>query len=466
VTDGARAGLAGAARHAGAGLAYPITRHRGGDDIVARNGQFAATRNKFLRDTAALAARLPERRYVINLCADRYRFMVGFAAALCRGQISLLPSSDAPGVLAAVAADYPDVFGLSDTPAAVSFPVLAYPENLPAASAPPGVPAIPGNQPALILFTSGSTGRPAPVPKTWGVLVRSALAAGERLGLEAAGAGRAGVGRATLIGTVPHQHSYGLESTIMLGLQHGLAVHSGRLLYPADIRAVLEAAPRPRVLVTTPVHLKALLAEPADMPGADLILSATAPLQAALALRAEECFGGSLIEIYGCTEAGQVATRRSARDSLWHCLDGVSLSLRGGRTWASGAAVEGVALLQDVIEPAGQGRFHLVGRAADLVNIAGKRASLAHLNHQLLSIDGVRDGVFVMPEPDGGHVTRLAAVAVAPGLLSADILAALRRLIDPAFLPRPLVMVADLPRNAVGKLPREALLALLRGGGG
>jgi len=472
VTDGARAGLAGAARHAGAGVAYPITRHRGGDDIVARNGQFAATRDKFLRDTAALAARLPERRYVINLCADRYRFMVGFAAALCRGQISLLPSSDAPGVLAAVAADYPDVYGLTDAPAAVSFPVLAYPENLPTAGAPPGVPAIPGNQPALILFTSGSTGRPAPVPKTWGVLVRSALAAGERLGLAEpagggrAGAGRATAGRATLIGTVPHQHSYGLESTIMLGLQHGLAVHSGGLLYPADIRAVLAAAPRPRVLVTTPVHLKALLAEPADMPGADLILSATAPLPEALAQQAEACFGGELIEIYGCTEAGQVATRRSARDSLWHCLDGVSLSLRGGGTWASGAAVEGVALLQDVIEPAGQGRFHLVGRAADLVNVAGKRASLAHLNHQLLSIDGVRDGAFVMPEPDGGHVTRLAAVAVAPGLLPADILAALRRLIDPAFLPRPLVMVADLPRNAVGKLPRAALLALLRGGGG
>ncbi len=44
-------------------------------------------------------------------------------------------------------------------------------------------------------------------------------------------------------------------------------------------------------------------------------------------------------------------------------------------------------------------------------------------------------------------------------------MAALRRLIDPAFLPRPLVMVADLPRNAVGKLPRAAVLALLRGGG-
>ena len=54
----------------------------------------------------------------------------------------------------------------------------------------------------LVLFTSGSTGKPKPVPKCWGPLARSALAAGARLGGdELAGA--------TIIGTVPHQHSYG-----------------------------------------------------------------------------------------------------------------------------------------------------------------------------------------------------------------------------------------------------------------
>ena len=33
----------------------------------------------------------------------------------------------------------------------------------------------------------------------------------------------------------------------------------------------------------------------------------------------------------------------------------------------------------------------------------------------------------------------------------------LRRRIDPAFLPRPLIMVERLPRNATGKLPQQAL---------
>jgi acyl-coenzyme A synthetase/AMP-(fatty) acid ligase len=448
-------------------IEYPITRHAGGAEIVARTGTRAITRNEFLRDTAALSARLPDQKYIINLCTDRYHFMVGFAAALCRRKITLLPPSDSPGVLAAVAADYPDLFALTDTktPAVsrhasecwhprLSFNISDFRHETNGAST--EIPTIPSTRPALILFTSGSTGRPAPVPKSWGVLVHSARAAGARLGLAPG---------TTLIGTVPHQHSYGLESTILLALQHGLSVAEGGLLYPADIRATIAKTPRPRVLVTTPVHLQALLAEPEDMPPADLILSATAPLTAELARKAEASFGTKLIEIYGCTEAGQVATRRTARETAWHCFDGVTLTARDGGTWASGAAVEGTALLQDLIEPAGDQKFHLLGRAADLVDVAGKRASLAHLNFQLLSIPGVHDGVFIMPEQDGRRVARLAALAVAPGVRPAEILAALRQKIDPAFLPRPLVLVETLPRNALGKLPRAALLNLLRASG-
>jgi acyl-coenzyme A synthetase/AMP-(fatty) acid ligase len=72
----------------------------------------------------------------------------------------------------------------------------------------------------------------------------------------------------------------------------------------------------------------------------------------------------------------------------------------------------------------------------------------------------VQDGVFAMGESDGRRVARLMAVAVAPALSADDILRALRERIDPAFLPRPLVLVDELPRNALGKLPREALLRL------
>ena len=103
--------------------------------------------------------------------------------------------------------------------------------------------------------------------------------------------------------------------------------------------------------------------------------------------------------------------------------------------------------MADVIEVRDRARFLLLGRTADLVNIAGKRTSLAHLNYQLNSIEGVLDGVFVAPEEKGEAVVRLMAFVVAPGHTSESLMEALRQRIDPDVLPR----------NATGKVPRQSL---------
>jgi acyl-coenzyme A synthetase/AMP-(fatty) acid ligase len=268
-----------------------------------------------------------------------------------------------------------------------------------------------------------------------------------------------------VVGTVPPQHVYGLESTVLMAMQGGCALHAGRPFYPADIRAALEALPRPRGLVTTPVHLRVLLAEPEPLPPADFLLCATAPLSPQLAAAAEARFAAPLYEIYGCTEAGQIASRRTVETDEWRTLRGLTLRADDSGTWVKGGHVEQEVLLGDVIELRGRERFLLHGRNADLVNVAGKRASLAHLNYHLNSVEGVRDGVFVMPEEEDGGAPRLMAFVVAPGVERATILAALRRRIDPAFMPRPLCLVDALPRNATGKLPRQALDELARKAG-
>jgi len=429
------------------------------DETVATRGAACVPAVRFRRDVAALAALLPPRAALVNLCQDRYRFMVGFAAALMRGQVTLMPSANTPGVLRELAGDYPDLYALTDTalpPLSFDLPHLPFPEMLAEAEA--AHLLIPGVQQAVVLFTSGSTGRPKPVAKTWATLVASARAAGARLNA-------ADFRRGCIIGTVPHQHSYGLESVILLAWQYGLAISAACPLFPADVRAALETSRQPRLLVTTPVHLRALVNDPGGMPPVSLILSATAPLAPDLAERAEACFQAPLIEIYGCTEAGQIATRRSTRESDWHCFDNVMLHEDGSGWWASGPAVEGVAPVQDVIEPLGAARFRLGSRAADLVNIAGKRSSISYLTHQLLSIPGVEDGTFLMDDGAGEGeprqaVPRLKALVVAPGLSTEQIMQALRKTLDPAFLPRPLVRVANLPRSHLGKLLRADMLRL------
>ena len=77
-----------------------------------------------------------------------------------------------------------------------------------------------------------------------------------------------------------------------------------------------------------------------------------------------------------------------------HLLDGVELSQSGDQTTASGGHVEGRVGLSDLIEPIDVRHFLLHGRHADLINIAGKRTSLAYLNHQISAIPGVRDAAF------------------------------------------------------------------------
>jgi acyl-coenzyme A synthetase/AMP-(fatty) acid ligase len=427
----------------------PLTRGYAPGSTFAWSEGRRITVEEFVRDASRLASRLPERRHMLNLCDSRYRFAVGFAAALLRGQVSLLPPNDTPDAVERLVAAYPDTYSLIDRPhEAPALDTIVFPDLSGGVAATPAMPAIPAAQAAAILFTSGSTGAPVPYPKTWRSLAGSARAEIERLELEPG---------LWVLGTVPPQHSYGLESTVLMIMQGGLAMHARRSFYPADIRADLASLPRPRALVTTPVHLRVLLAEAEALPPVDLVLCATAPLSPQLAAQAEARLGAPLQEIYGCTEAGQIASRRTVQTNEWRTLPGVALRHSARGTWVRGGHVEAEVQLSDVIEQRGAGRFLLHGRAADLVNIAGKRTSLAHLNFHLNSIEGVLDGVFIVPEEEGATVTRLTAYVVAPGLAADAVMEALRQRIDPAFLPRPLCLVDFLPRNATGKLPREPL---------
>jgi len=413
----------------------------------------------FLADVARVAAALPAGDHVLNVCSDRYRFTVGFAASLVAGKISLLPSTHTSEVIRQLTVFAPDVFCLTDDPGCqIDLPRVGYAEApVGVAAVPSAVPEIDAGQLAAYVFTSGSTGTPLPYKKTWGRLLRCVRDGASRLGLLD--------GRShTIVGTVPPQHMYGFESSVLLGLQTGSAICAERPFYPADICSTLAASPHPRVLISTPVHLRALLAAEVALPEVELIVSATAPLSRDLARDVEEKFGTRLLEIYGSTETGQIATRRTAQTLEWQLWPGVSLTVKNdGQAWAQGGHVEQPTLMCDVLELTEGDRFLLHGRTADLVNIAGKRSSLAYLNHQLNSIRGVVDGTFfLMDESQASStgVTRVAAFVVAPTLDAAALTDELRRRIDPVFLPRPLLFVEHLPRNGTGKLPQEALRTL------
>ena len=415
-----------------------------------------------------VAAALPEGRHVLNACSDRYRFTIAFAASLVANKVSLLPSTHTPEVIRQLTEFAPDVFCLTDDARCqIDLPRVRFPD-----AAAPGEGRgcdVAGAQPsswqpvqieterlAAYVFTSGSTGTPLPYKKTWGRLVNCVRFEAERLGLLD--------GRPhAIVGTVPPQHMYGFESTVLLALQSGNAFSAGRPFYPADVCSELASVPQPRMLVSTPVHLRTLAAAGVHLPSADLVLSATAPLSQNLAREVEQRFDTRLLEIYGSTETGQIASRRTAQTVEWQLFSGVRLVSDAEQTWAEGGHVEQPTPMCDILEITTHDRFLLHGRLSDLVNIAGKRSSIAYLNHQLNAIPGVLDGAFFVREEDESSstgVTRVAALVVAPSLDAAAVTEQLRKRIDPVFLPRPLLFVEALPRNDTGKLPHEALLSL------
>ena len=434
----------------------PLLTHSSPQSIVAWRAEGAVTRQQFLAEVYQLAALLPAGGHMLNMCSDRYRFSVGLAAAILAEKISLLPATHTPKMLLQIKALAQDVFCLTDHDlSAVELPQLRYPvmDNIPPVAI--AVPQIRAAQCIAVVFTSGSTGIPQPHTKRWGAVVSSVRAEAQCLGLPH---------HCTLTGTVPPQHMYGFETTVLMAWHSGCALSHAQPFYPADICHALAAVPAPRVLVSSPLHLRALLDSGLVLPNISQVVSATALLPAQLALDIEARCNAKLFEIYGSTETGQIAFRRPTQSTAWQLFPGIRLTVAKDCVHASGGHIAVPTAMHDRIESLSDEYFLLHGRIEDLVNIAGKRHSLASLDHLLNCIPGVLDGAFYMPD-DAGHITRLAACVVAPGLDAAGLLASLREHLDPVFLPRPLLFVDKLPRNSTGKLPRSELQTLFHSHG-
>lgn len=397
------------------------------------------TRGAFLRAVGALSQSLPNARYAINLCHDRYHFMLAFASACLRGQTNLLPASLASGALDDVRGAFPDHYVLDDR----------FVESCRLASTDSSAePRIAADHVAAICFTSGSTGAPRAHRNTWSTLVASA---------ERSAAGIFTQRGLNLVATVPPQHMFGLETSILQPLFNDCAVFAGKPFFPADVHAALESVPAPRALITTPTHLRACVAALPSLPTIEFVLSATAPLDADLAAAAERQWRTRVREIYGSTETGAIATRRTAEGNAWTLLPGGSLVASGDALAFQPQRSTQRIDLHDTLHRIDDTRFELRGRSSDLIKVAGKRASLSELNARLIATPGVKDGVIFQPHED----QRVAALAVVDGIDERDILAALSPHFDEVFLPRPIKLVAALPRDALGKLPRERLLAEL-----
>jgi acyl-coenzyme A synthetase/AMP-(fatty) acid ligase len=359
--------------------------------------------------------------------------------------------------MATLFAEFPDAICLGEQATAMfaQIPYVVVPHSgLPASETPLVIPQIPRTQQIARIFTSGSTGKPQAHSMTFGRMHKCAIAEAERM-WETAG------GPCSVLGTVPPQHMFGLEATVLLPIFGGGQFSARHPFFPADVASALAELPEPRLLVSTPFHLHKLMDARIAWPRVSAVLSATAPLALELAKEVEAQLKAPMVEIYGSTETGALATRRPTQGADWETYCGITLQQDHGQTRACADHFDTPQTLNDVVELYSPTRFRLLGRNSDMINIVGKRNSLAFLNQLLLSLPGVVDGVFCMHESGSPEeAPRLVAFVVAPLRTGAEILAALRQHVDPVFLPRPLVLLETLARDTNGKLAASTLAQL------
>lgn len=411
----------------------------------------------------ALSLRLGHASAVCILCNSRLNFLVAWLAALRSRVLVILPPSGGHADLAAVLGSTPHPIIVADDAAEIqqswrdSAECLVCPPLVAAAAAPAADPAWKAqwDRAAVLLYTSGSTGAPMPHAKTLRQLFAGAQALGERLARDLEG----GLGALRrIVCSVPPQHMFGIEASVMLSLVHAIAVDARRPLLPADVQQAFAQGPA-AAWVATPIHLRSLVRSGTHLSNCCLVLTSTMPLSQELARQTETLVGAPVLEIYGSTETGVLALRRTAREAAWRTVSGARVEMTGDAAQAFGLHFDSPVRLPDAVEIESDGSFRLLGRATDMIKIGGRRASLAGLNLLLADLPGLEDGVFYLPPTTHG-TERLCLIYSGAELARAETERWLRSRLDPAFLPRAFVRVDKLPRNENGKLPRQALDAL------
>lgn len=409
-------------------------------------------------EALTLSSNLPDGHAVCNLCTSYLAFLITWLAALRRNLPIILPPSRGT-------ADLRRVIALADRPTIVVADHAPSPEidatwlnYRPIAKTQKTRPAANLRwQSALdtlwvTLYTSGSTGIPEPQPRSLKQLFIGAQQLTSRLEQAYRSAPRSKPDMFDrIVSSVSPQHMFGIEAVLMLSMTSNKPVMEGKPLLPADIQDAMTRHPSRAAWVTTPLHLQAITRVSTELKSCVLALTSTMPLSREIARRTETLISGPVIEIYGSTETGALATRRTATTSVWQKLDSVMLKSHPDGAEVTGSHFDSPKTVTDRLLPVGLRQFELIGRNTDMVKIGGRRTSLAALNAILQEISAIDDAIF-MAAPDDENKRPILIYTKSSRLSPAQIKSVLREKIDPVFLPRVIISVDHIPRNDRGKV--------------
>ena len=319
----------------------------------------------------------------------------------------------------------------------------------------------------LLKLTSGSTGTPRALAFTDAQLLADGRQVCSAMGIAPGDLNFA---------LIPFGHSYGLGNLVIPLLAQGTAVVAGTMALPQVMAAEIKRW-KPSVFPAVPALLRALVESavaPAQLRSLRTIVSAGAPLAPEIARAFHAKFGKKIHNFYGSSETGGITYDRTGNAALTgrsvgRPLRGVRLVFgRGGRFTVASAAVFTLGNRQrratrggyrpaDFAELNAQGELVLLGRAGRLVKIGGRRLNLAEVENVLMQLPGVRDAWVQL---HAGRTDALAAV-VATDRTAGELRGALRERLAAWKIPRKLVVVAEFPVTARGKIDTRRLREML-----
>jgi long-chain acyl-CoA synthetase len=331
---------------------------------------------------------------------------------------------------------------------------------------------------AVVKLTSGSTGAPRGIAAPAEALLADDAALTLTMGLSAAD---------RLLTTIPLSHSYGLASLALPALVRGtvLVIPEAAGVYDPFVTAARTGA---TFFPTVPAYLDALarMSDPPPRPESlRRVITAGAPLSAATSARFREVFGLPVHVFYGSSECGGICYDREGgaaeRGTVGAPVEGVRIILEpvdeapsgGGRVVVESPAVS-AGYLPEPDEHLAHGRFRagdlavwqggelaLRGRVDDLVNIKGKKVNPREVEAILAGLPGVDEAVVLgVPVEGRGEILRAVVACRSGDLTTSEVVAWCRGHLSAHKVPRSVILLEALPRNARGKLDRAALLAL------
>jgi malonyl-CoA/methylmalonyl-CoA synthetase len=341
-----------------------------------------------------------------------------------------------------------------------------------------------GSDLAAILYTSGTTGRSKGAMLSHDNLASNALTLKAHWRFSPAD---------VLLHALPVYHTHGL----FVATNTVLAAGASMLFTPAfEAAEALRLLRRASVMMGVPTYYTRLLAQPGldreAVAGVRLFVSGSAPLLEATHEAFRERTGHAVLERYGMTETNMITSNpydgERRPGSVGPALPGVAVRITDPETgrlvtdgeigmievkgpnvfggyWrmpektAAEFRADGFFITGDLGVKAPDGYVSIVGRGKDLVITGGLNVYPKEIEAEIDALPGVAESAVIgLPHPDFGEaVTAVVARASGATLEEAEVIAALRPRLAGFKLPKRVLVVDQLPRNAMGKVQKAAL---------